>query len=616
MKFYIKKIILWLHNGKKRELTFLPNKVNVITGDSNTGKTEILDILDYCFFASESKISDSVINENIAWYGVLFHINGKDYTLARKSLNEGKVTDEYYFSSDGLIPNSIRVNNTVSAIKPLIETEFCIDTNVAIPYGSNVIKLGTKISIRYFLMFNSISVNIIENDSGVFFDKQNKSRYRDALSRIFDLAVGIEKIENVLKKEKKSELILKLNQLKKKNTIISNKSDSFKREQQILIKKAKEYSLINASLDLDSSLNALKNVVERFQSDLIISGTSTRSKVEESIYLTERKINNLKRFSSEYISYKKGLSATNDSLKPLLFLQRKDAEIIKTSIFSDIIEQFSSEIFKIREACKNKTPIDNQVNDEIKLLEKELLHLREAQFIQPEYSKNFDNDKSKCFFLGEIKTLLDLYSSTDGHIVKNIDNKIKEINDQIDLIKVENTVKKKELTIKVIEEIISEYILATGNALVNYKNYQPVFDYKEKSLLLRKPKATFIENVGSSSNHMFLHLFFTLAMQEVAFKNKSPFVAPYLVIDQPSRPYWGSGDTKKEKLDDSDIYKITKAFELMDNFIETRNNNTSDFQMIVFEHIPKTIFENLKNVHLVEEFKDGNALIPSHMLNK
>jgi hypothetical protein len=105
-------------------------------------------------------------------------------------------------------------------------------------------------------------------------------------------------------------------------------------------------------------------------------------------------------------------------------------------------------------------------------------------------------------------------------------------------------------------------------------------------------------------------------MQEVAFKNKSPFVAPYLVIDQPSRPYWGSGDTKKEKLDDSDIYKITKAFELMDNFIETRNNNTSDLQMIVFEHIPKTIFENLKNVHLVEEFKDGNALIPSHMLNK
>jgi predicted ATP-binding protein involved in virulence len=47
MKFYIQKIVLWLNNGKRRDIEFLPNKVNVITGDSSTGKTEILDIIDY-----------------------------------------------------------------------------------------------------------------------------------------------------------------------------------------------------------------------------------------------------------------------------------------------------------------------------------------------------------------------------------------------------------------------------------------------------------------------------------------------------------------------------------------------------------------------------------------
>lgn len=101
MKFYIRKIILWLNNGKRRDITFEPNKVNVITGDSNTGKTEILDIIDYCLFASESKISEGIVNENIAWYGLLFNINDKKYTIARKSLTEGAVSDEYYFSSEG-----------------------------------------------------------------------------------------------------------------------------------------------------------------------------------------------------------------------------------------------------------------------------------------------------------------------------------------------------------------------------------------------------------------------------------------------------------------------------------------------------------------------------------
>lgn len=102
-------------------------------------------------------------------------------------------------------------------------------------------------------------------------------------------------------------------------------------------------------------------------------------------------------------------------------------------------------------------------------------------------------------------------------------------------------------------------------------------------------------------------------MQEVAFRNDSPFVAPYIVIDQPSRPYWGSGDEKKAMLNESDAFKIKKAFELMDKFIKSRNENLGDFQMIVFEHVPRDIFEGFTDVHLVEEFKNGNALIPNTM---
>ncbi|MFK5970836.1 MAG: hypothetical protein QM487_12060 [Candidatus Marithrix sp.] len=64
MKFYIENIVLWLKNSTKRTIIFQPNKVNVIIGDSNTGKIAILEIVDYCFFASKSKIPESIINEN------------------------------------------------------------------------------------------------------------------------------------------------------------------------------------------------------------------------------------------------------------------------------------------------------------------------------------------------------------------------------------------------------------------------------------------------------------------------------------------------------------------------------------------------------------------------
>ena len=223
MNFSIIKIVLWLKNGRVREIEFKPNKVNIITGGSHTGKSAILEIIDYCFFSSKSRISESMINENVTWYGLNFLVNDKTYTIARKSLVEGKVSDQYYFSSFGEIPKIVETNNSENAIKSIIETEFNIDRDAKFPsnYGSNYIKSGTKISLRYFLMFNTISGNIIENDEGIFFDKQNETRYKEALPRIFDLALGIETVENILKSEKKSELERQLAKLVRKNKTIT-----------------------------------------------------------------------------------------------------------------------------------------------------------------------------------------------------------------------------------------------------------------------------------------------------------------------------------------------------------------------------------------------------------
>ena len=38
--------------------------------------------------------------------------------------------------------------------------------------------------------------------------------------------------------------------------------------------------------------------------------------------------------------------------------------------------------------------------------------------------------------------------------------------------------------------------------------------------------------------------------------------------------------------------------------------------MIVFEHIPQILVNNLENIHIVDEFKDGNALIPEDTIKE
>ena len=101
MNFYISKIRLWFRQGgEPRDLEFFNDKVNVITGDSSTGKSSVLKIIDYCLLSERSTIVEDVINENVAWYGRCFHLNGHDYVIARKSPVNGRINSDHILSSD------------------------------------------------------------------------------------------------------------------------------------------------------------------------------------------------------------------------------------------------------------------------------------------------------------------------------------------------------------------------------------------------------------------------------------------------------------------------------------------------------------------------------------
>lgn len=616
MNFHFNKVVLWLHTGKKRELTFQPNKVNVITGGSNTGKTAVLQIIDYCLFASRSKLPESIINENVAWYGINIKINDKNYTICRTALSQGKVTNNYYFSSSGEIPEFPITNNEELTIKALLETEFSIDRKVAIPFGGKLLKAGAKISLRYFLMFTTLSQDIIANSS-VYFDKQDESRYQEALPRIFDLAVGIDNVENILAREKKLNIESEIRKLEKKQAKIDLKMDDFQKELVEVVKRAKELGLVEPDVNMPEAISNLRKPV-----DILIDQASERASDKYNIlkgeyYREKRVIRNLKQLKNEYVSYKIALKDVQDSLKPIEYLNQKYSELVKTSIYYEMISALETDFASIKSDIKNRTPIDVNIFDLIREREKVVQEIQNKLNEIPKENKSFENDKEKFLFIGETKAKLDIYKASDKQAPDELQAQIEDLQSSLESLHVMDASENKAMFVKLLEEIIQIFINFIGNALENYQEYHPVFDYTKKALLLRKPMTDFIENVGSSSNHMFMHLFLFLGLHEAIKRKKAPFVPSYLIIDQPSRPYWGEGEKKKEKLDRGDESKIRKAFELLDDFMKRiQIELASEFQMIVFEHVPPSTWEGLNHIHLVEEFISENALIPEKLLNR
>ncbi|ENV33150.1 hypothetical protein F960_02872 [Acinetobacter gerneri DSM 14967 = CIP 107464 = MTCC 9824] len=126
-----------------------------------------------------------------------------------------------------------------------------------------------------------------------------------------------------------------------------------------------------------------------------------------------------------------------------------------------------------------------------------------------------------------------------------------------------------------------------------------------------------MDRVGSSTNHLFLHLSCLLAFHLYFHQNLCP-VPSFLVLDQPSQvcfpeiyPYETLKDNYELYIKSLDIIEVKAIFKFL---LKYTKEYYKDFQIILLEHafIDEPWFTEL----LVEEqWIDDKALIPSSWIN-
>jgi len=153
--------------------------------------------------------------------------------------------------------------------------------------------------------------------------------------------------------------------------------------------------------------------------------------------------------------------------------------------------------------------------------------------------------------------------------------------------------------------------------LDEYGSYCARFDYQKAVLTLRKSKAAAIANISSSSDHLFMHLCLFAGLHHMLLTQNSRYIPSFLIIDQPSRPYFNSAgdynyeESKKVITIKDDWAKVKNIFTLWDQFFSIILSQGMHFQIIMLEHVSEDAWAGCKNVNLVDVF-DGihKALIP------
>jgi hypothetical protein len=101
MTMQILDIVVFSHHGQRRNLSLKTGAVNIITGASKTGKSALVDIVDYCFGASECRVPEGPIRRAVAWFGLRLQLDSGQAFIARRCPDARSVSSEECFVDVG-----------------------------------------------------------------------------------------------------------------------------------------------------------------------------------------------------------------------------------------------------------------------------------------------------------------------------------------------------------------------------------------------------------------------------------------------------------------------------------------------------------------------------------
>lgn len=209
MSIQILDIVVYSSRGERRSLSLRPGEMNIITGDSKTGKSALISIVDYCLGSSSCEVPEGVIRNSVSWYGVRLSDGEAQHFVARRSPDPGRTTtsDAYYSVGTRVaLPEATALSATtnIDSVVERLTSVVGIGLNLhEPPEGQTRHPLSAK--LRHALAFVFQRQNEI-SQPGFLFHKQGDNWVEQSIKDTLPYFLGAVEDDFVAKKAKLKEL--------------------------------------------------------------------------------------------------------------------------------------------------------------------------------------------------------------------------------------------------------------------------------------------------------------------------------------------------------------------------------------------------------------------------
>lgn len=627
----LKSLHLYSFNGDRRSIEFKTNGLNIITGLSSTGKSSIINIIEYCMGRSSCLIAEGIITSKVSWVSVIYTVNNYDLLVAKQIPSLGKSSNSQVMIRQGenLSPvnfeelennaNDESLDSILKNILNIPQETIYVETN----QSRNSYKINSSHTLFYLFQPQSL----IANKDSLLYRQSESSYISQAIKDTFPIIVKAESLEYRAIFEEIRSLKREITLLKK--NIEENKSSENNIIYNELVSEANALGVLST---IDTQPDSLIQLIQ----DYIESKTLEEIPDNSAIYKIQNKIIELRKLRQE-INIEKNLidklfSEKNDYNKNQLSLLNKieaincyninnnnDSKYTKIiNLVKQDLNQISNNYHKAKTLDKEKrNKILKNFDNEILKIDQEISELNDKLSFLNEINNIFltepFNKANYYILIGKIRIFLDKINLNNNDTSKE------------DLVHKELRLKKLKSTINDFEEVsqrldsiifqismkITEYLKA-----LNYEHNISTtrFDLKNLNLITTKDNDLLIpmNKVGSGANHLALHIAFILALHQY-FNNFNCCIPKFLILDQPSQVYFpqlGKDQFLLESIQNNDVESVKNLFKFLIHFTK---NEVKDFQIVMTEHA--FFDEDWFKDSMIEPFwTQSNALVPENWI--
>jgi hypothetical protein len=664
MKAKIAKIVLWpkRRDKKPRVIAFQMTGVEVITGQSQTGKSSLISIVDYCLGSDKCTIPVGEIRDSVEWFGVVLLLNNKSEMLvARRNPGVLSATGEMFMEEaprlvlrDELERNA-NVETVINRLNQLAGLP-------ALPLAdTDESSFGGRPSFRDTSAFQFQPQHIVANPRTLFF-KADTFEHQEKLKYFFPFVLGAIDTQTLeLRRELRSleaELKTKRDQLDARRI----RSNVWLQDFQAFFAQAREYGLLPDVVDsaasnasVETLVGQLKPVpallkqqtnprVERGATQRMAKEIAALRKEEETLTAAiadrRRKLTKIEQLRTSADGYSQALTVQSGRLGPLHWFSEHLAEGHSCPVCGSESDSAKAEIEHLTKLAKGVESSIGTIETVNEVLDKEATSLGEqlrkledglaglrGQLEQMESRSEELRSQRQTLrdiytFGGRLEEALRNYSAADqgsalAEAVTRLERSISELRSRVD----QNSVNRKEsLALDHISETTRYYAEILG---VEHFERPARIDIRNLTLVIEGPhgRRDHLWEIGSGANHMGYHVATLLALHEHFLNIGYNPVPQFLIIDQPSQAFFPeallprpSGRKRGESepvMGSDDIVRVNRIFRALSMASKRTKNRV---QLVIIDHADEMTWEGIDNVHVVERWRGGNALIPQDWL--